>query len=147
MSTAERQSHCICIEQPRHNQTMHRLKKSCWPLVLPCQSFTNMPSAPKVKVHSDHKCPETVTAKPPAKAPARLQRMLLQLQKYDIKLMYTKHKGMFIADTLSKAAVDTQHIITNLLAEEKVCLAQSPSVIIYASRSKTALWMTRPCKA
>uniref|UniRef100_A0A803JEM9 Integrase catalytic domain-containing protein n=1 Tax=Xenopus tropicalis TaxID=8364 RepID=A0A803JEM9_XENTR len=36
-------------------------------------------------------------------APARLQRMLLQLQKYDISVSYTPGKLMAIADTLSRA--------------------------------------------
>ncbi|KAK5868036.1 hypothetical protein PBY51_012483 [Eleginops maclovinus] len=36
-------------------------------------------------------------------APARLQRMLLRLQSYDISLVYKKGKYMYVADTLSRA--------------------------------------------
>ena len=39
-----------------------------------------------IKVQSDHKPLEAIVTKPIGKAPARLQRMLLQIQKYDIHL-------------------------------------------------------------
>ena len=41
--------------------------------------------------------------KPLLDAPKRLQRMLLQLQRYDIDLIYKLGKEMFLADTLSRA--------------------------------------------
>jgi hypothetical protein len=54
-------------------------------------------------VWSDHKPLESILKKPLHAAPKRLQRMLLQLQKYDIRLQYTTGKEMYIADTLSRA--------------------------------------------
>jgi hypothetical protein len=54
-------------------------------------------------VRSDHKPLESILKKPLYAAPKRLQRMLLQLQKYDIRLQYTPVKEMYIADTLSRA--------------------------------------------
>ena len=38
-------------------------------------------------------------------APMRLQRMMLQLQRYDLSLVYKKGFQLFIADTLSRAQV------------------------------------------
>ena len=35
--------------------------------------------------------------------PMRIQRMLIRLQKYDVKMIYTPGKFMFAADTLSRA--------------------------------------------
>ncbi len=39
--------------------------------------------------------------KPLHQAPARLQRFLLQLQKYDLQVIYKPGKYLYIADTLS----------------------------------------------
>ena len=41
--------------------------------------------------------------KPLLMAPMRLQRMMLQLQRYDLMLVYKKGSQLFIADTLSRA--------------------------------------------
>ena len=39
-------------------------------------------------------------------APARLQRMLLRLQRYNLEVDYRKGPLMYIADTLSRAFLD-----------------------------------------
>ena len=56
----------------------------------------------EVIIESDHKPLETIFKKQLEKAPARLQNMLLKLQKYNIKV-YKKGKEMYLADTLSRA--------------------------------------------
>ena len=56
-----------------------------------------------VTLQSDHKPLEVIMCKPLSKAPARLQGMLLQLQRYDLNVTYTSGKHMCIADTLSRA--------------------------------------------
>ena len=56
-----------------------------------------------VVVHSDHKPLESIMKKPLSTAAARLQGMLLRLQKYNISLIYKPGKDLKIADTLSKA--------------------------------------------
>ena len=58
-----------------------------------------------VKVESDHKSLESITKKPLSAAPPRLQRMLLQLQRYNFTLLYKPGKEMILADTLSRAYV------------------------------------------
>nr|XP_039263236.1 uncharacterized protein LOC120339217 [Styela clava] len=58
------------------------------------------------RVDSNHKPLETITKKPLVDAPKRLQRMLLQLQKYDFVVNYKKGANMFIADTLSRAYIN-----------------------------------------
>ena len=52
-------------------------------------------------MHSDHKPLESITKKALATAPPRLQRMLLQLQKYDLKIVHIPGKEIPVADTLS----------------------------------------------
>ena len=53
------------------------------------------------KIESDHKLLEQINLKNLADAPARLQRMLLCLQNYDMKITYRPGREMLVADTLS----------------------------------------------
>ena len=56
-----------------------------------------------VHVETDHKPLEEIFRKSLCDAPARLQRMLLRLQRYNLEIKYKKGSLMFIADTLSGA--------------------------------------------
>lgn len=56
-----------------------------------------------VTVQSNHKPLEAIVRKPQNKAPAHLQGMSLQLQRYDLNITYTPGKHMYITDTLSRA--------------------------------------------
>ena len=55
-------------------------------------------------IESDHKPLEQISLKNLADAPARLQRMLLHLQNYDVKITYKPGREMVVADTLSRYA-------------------------------------------
>lgn len=56
-----------------------------------------------ILVHTDHQPLETIFKKSLSKAPRRLQRMMLKLQRYQFLVSYKKGKEMYIADTLSRA--------------------------------------------
>ena len=56
----------------------------------------------KVDLNTDHKPLESIFQKPISLAPARLQRMLLRLSKYDIQVKYVGAKHVLLADTLSR---------------------------------------------
>ncbi|VDI51087.1 Hypothetical predicted protein [Mytilus galloprovincialis] len=58
---------------------------------------------------SHHKPLESILKKPLHCAPKRLQRMMLQLQKYNIQLVYKPGKEMYLADTLSRAYLKDTH--------------------------------------
>ena len=53
-------------------------------------------------MESDHKPLEMIHQKSLASAPPRLQRMLLQLQRYDVTIRYRPGKEMLLADALSR---------------------------------------------
>ena len=55
-------------------------------------------------IESDHKLLEQINLKNLANTPARLQRMLLRLQNYDLKIKYKPGKKMLLTDTLSHYA-------------------------------------------
>jgi hypothetical protein len=55
------------------------------------------------RVFSDHKPLEAIIKNPLACAPHRLQRMIMNVQQYDIEIMYLRGKVMHVADMLSRA--------------------------------------------
>ena len=61
-----------------------------------------------VQVESDHKPLEAIMRKPLCKAPPRLQRLMLKLQPYDLSITYVPGKHMYMADTLSRAYLESE---------------------------------------
>ncbi|KAF7646359.1 hypothetical protein LDENG_00188930 [Lucifuga dentata] len=76
-----------------------------------------------VVVQSGQKQLEVIFTKPLGQAPASLQHMLLQLQRYDLHIRYTPGKEMLIADAFSRAfdAVETHE--ESMTTDEKVVYA------------------------
>ncbi|KAK3727484.1 hypothetical protein QZH41_006425 [Actinostola sp. cb2023] len=58
-------------------------------------------------LETDHRPLVSIITKSLDKAPARLQRMLLRLQRYNIDLQYKPGKELYTADTLSRAHLPT----------------------------------------
>ena len=58
----------------------------------------------QVSVETDHKPLESLFKKPLSKAPQRIQRMMLRVQHYDLKINYVPGNQLLIADTLSRAS-------------------------------------------
>ena len=71
-------------------------------------------------MESDHKPLEAITKKQLSATPPRLQRMLLQLQKYSFTLKYKPDKEMLLADTLSRAYLEDEPPSEDL-GEDLVC--------------------------
>ena len=85
-----------------------------------------------ITVHSDHQPLETIFKKPLSRAPRRLQRMMLRLQNYHFTVQYKKGKELFVADTLSRAALSDVHGMTQEYDVFRVDLAQmdlSPNLV------------------
>lgn len=76
-----------------------------------CNAFTKYDhwvyDHPCIEVHTDHKPLETIFKKSHNKAPARLQRMLSRLRRYQFNVIYKKGTSLHIADTLSRASLPT----------------------------------------
>ncbi|MCG8627028.1 MAG: Ty3/Gypsy family RNase HI domain-containing protein [Proteobacteria bacterium] len=71
-------------------------------IVFACQRFNTYVLGRQFMVESDHKPLEMIHLKSLASAPPRLQRMLLQLQRYDMTIRYKPGKDMLLADALSR---------------------------------------------
>lgn len=81
-----------------------QIEKELLAIVFACDHFeAYIYGRDRVTVETDHQPLEMIVRKPLNNAPKRLQRMLLQLQKYSLAVHYKKGKYMYLADTLSRA--------------------------------------------
>ena len=83
-----------------------QIEKELLAAVFACRKFHDFIYGRRVTIETDHKPLITIVKKPLHAAPARLQRMLLQLQRFDPQFVYKKGKELFFADTLSRAYPD-----------------------------------------
>ena len=98
-----------------------QIEKELLAIVFAFSKFHQYIYGKEALVESDHKPLESIMKKPLAAAPPRLQRMLLQLQKYSFTLVYKPGKEMVLADTLSRAFIDDPDCTTKSLEEELIC--------------------------
>ena len=80
-----------------------QIEKELLGIVHGCTRFDQYVYGRSITVQTDHKPLETIFKKSLLSAPKRLQRMLLQLQRYSLNIVYKPGKELFIADTLSRA--------------------------------------------
>jgi hypothetical protein len=84
-------------------QRYAQIEKELLAVVYACRKFHDYIYGKDIIIETDHKPLVTIVKKPLQNAPARLQSMLLKLQKYNFTLVYKQGKELFIADTLSRA--------------------------------------------
>ena len=84
-----------------------QIEKELLAVAFGCERFHRYIYAKKVLVETAHRPLISIISKPLDKAPARLQRMLLCLQRYDIDLRYKPGKELYSADTSSRAHLPT----------------------------------------
>ena len=81
-----------------------QIEKELLAIVFACDHFeAYVYGREAVQVETDHQPLVSIVKKPLNSAPSRLQRLLLQLQKYNLNLKYKRGPMMFLADTLSRA--------------------------------------------
>ena len=81
-----------------------QIEKELLAIVFACEHFEYyIYGRDVVNIETDHEPLVSIVLKPLHKAPSRLQRMLLRLQRYNLKLRYKEGPNMFLADTLSRA--------------------------------------------
>ena len=84
-----------------------QIEKEMLAVVFSLQKFDQYVYGRAVTIQSDHKPLAAIARKPLRNAPKRLQGMLLKVQKYDVEIMYKPEPEMHLADTLSRAFLDT----------------------------------------
>ena len=73
----------------------------------------------KVILYTDHKPLVSISSKPLASKPNRLQRLFLRLQKYDAEIRYSPGREMYLAETLSRASLSVSPTDTQRSDTEK----------------------------
>ena len=92
-----------CMTSAEHNY--RQIVKELLAVVFACERFHQYTYGRDIAVQSDHKPLEAITNNPLACAPPRLQRMVLRLQRYNVKVVYVPGKQIPLADTLSRIFV------------------------------------------
>ena len=79
-------------------------------------------------VESDHKPLQYILSKPLHQAPLRLQKMMLTLQRYDLKVKYRPGSELSVADALSRSYLQetTETLIPDLEVNEVQLIAHLP---------------------
>ena len=102
-----------------------QIEKELLAVVFECNRFSQYIYGQPVTVESDHQPLETIMKKSLDKAPARLQRMMLNLQHYDVVVKYKPGKELYVADTLSRAhlsshpeedTLDLEHHVSSVIS-------------------------------
>ena len=92
-----------------------------------------------VTVETDHKPLEAIFKKSLLAAPICLQRMLLQLQRYNLKVKYIKGSTQYIADLLSRAIPPNSLLDADSKSFDVFCLGlDNISYAEYTSVSKNS---------
>ena len=84
-----------------------QIEKEMLAVVFSLQKFDQYVYGRKTTVLSDHRPLEAIAKKPLRSAPRRLQGMLLKAQRYDIEIVYQPGTQMYLADTLSRAFLNS----------------------------------------
>lgn len=79
-----------------------QIEKEMFAILFGCKHFHQFVYGRLVHIETDHKPLVSIMSKPLHVAPPRLQRMMLQLQRYDLILHHLPGKSIPVADTLSR---------------------------------------------
>lgn len=85
-----------------------QIEKELFAVLFGCKRFHQYIYGRHIIIESDHKPLESIMRKPLASVPPRLQRMILQLQKYNFTIVHRPGKDIPVADTLSRKSLSDQ---------------------------------------
>ena len=86
-----------------------QIEKECLAIVAACDKWDQWIYGREVAVQSDHQPLETIFKKPLHAAPRRLQKMMMRLQRYRVRVTYKKGTSLLLADTLSRSSLPTSN--------------------------------------
>ena len=99
---ARLQAYCVCVKVVESEVNYAQIEKEMYGIVFGCKRFHQYIYGRKIVVETDHKPLIPIFKKPLYAAPPRLQRMLLQLQRYDLDVTFKPGSQIHVADTLSR---------------------------------------------
>ena len=83
-------------------QRWAQIEKEMYAIAFGCKRYHQFIYGRPITVVTDHKPLESILKKPLSAAPARLQRLMLRLQKYEMTVVHRAGKDIPLADTLSR---------------------------------------------
>ena len=86
-----------------------QIEKELLGILFGCKRFHQYTYARPIRVHTDHKPIVSIIKKPLSAASPRLQRMLLQLQSYDLDVHFVPGKEIPLSDFLSRHSLIDTH--------------------------------------
>ena len=110
-----------------------QIEKELLAIVFACNKFFQFIYGSHIVVHRDHKPLEAIFKKSVSQTTPRLQRMLLSLLKYELEVKYKPGKDMLLADTLSRAYVQSSQ------SKADVDLAEDINVTVHTLLHDSAL--------
>ncbi|KAL7849545.1 hypothetical protein SRHO_G00211680 [Serrasalmus rhombeus] len=84
-------------------QRYAQIEKEMLAIVFGVERFHQFVYGSEINVQTDHKPLEAIMKKPLTRAPARIQRLLMRLHRYQLRVQYKPGKEMQVADALSRA--------------------------------------------
>ncbi|KAL7873908.1 hypothetical protein SRHO_G00048780 [Serrasalmus rhombeus] len=84
-------------------QRYAQIEKEMLAIVFGVERFHQFVYGREINVQTDHKPLEAIMKKPLTRAPARIQRLLMRLHRYQLRVQYKPGKEMQVADALSRA--------------------------------------------
>jgi transposase InsO family protein len=80
-----------------------QIEKETLAICAACEKWDLWLYGKAITIHTDHQPLEIIFKKPLAKAPRRLQKLMMRLQRYNLTVVYKKGSSLVLADTLSRA--------------------------------------------
>ncbi|GFO35065.1 retrovirus-related pol polyprotein from transposon 297 [Plakobranchus ocellatus] len=111
-------------------------EKELLAVVFGLERFENLTYGQHVTALSDHKPLEAIRNKPICLSPPRLQRMLIRLHKFNIKLNYKKGKNMFTSGMLSRAHLKEKNVVDEQIEKD---------IHLYVNQIRDS-WNVKDCK-
>lgn len=84
-----------------------QIEKEALSILYGLERFDQYTYGRKIRVQNDHRPLGAILSKPLSRAPKRLQDIMMKLYRYDFDFQYVKGTDLILADTLSRAYLDT----------------------------------------
>ena len=94
-------AHCLCQQEPHRQRDKVCQHRELLAIIFACQHFSTYLLGRSFIAESDHKPLKMIAMKNLVNAPPCLQRMLLELQRYDVTIKYRPGNQMQLVDALS----------------------------------------------
>ena len=104
------------MHQEPSQKRFAQIGKETLAILYGAQKFHQFIYGKPTQLESDHKPLPYILSKPLHQAPLRLRKMLLTLQRYDLKVKYLPHSELYVADALSRCYLQetTETVIPDL---------------------------------